>query len=421
MGNIDLTYTGRVRNKDNLVKSVQRLARQRGFRLGVWPEGMRIVLCPRGYLDFAWTREKGLFGQWDLRGGCSTTPAGPGFHKAALELLEELGGLGLKEWTIQDRTDYRQDRDFEALRREWFLPWLAEQVRGALARAEAEGTGYLFWEVDQYRPETAPGTVVTPLGRFPADWLWERLEGDGLEELAGRLFLWDQPGENALQLRNRALKQLWEDCCFAPSHRSPQDRQGNAAILDTLERSASLDPTLPQPVEAYRSLCVLDGRTAKLPEGVPELECFYPVGYRKGEVLQPYDRIVLPLPGLYHYEWTNDGMGSAGGVWRDEESESPIWHVTALRSRMGSAQFGLDMTPLQDVCTRELEEGKVHWGWKEIPPKKAGDDLLYQVPCEAAVGDTLYVITVTYLHPEHRTDIYERLERLAVLRPEQGL
>ena len=55
MGNIDITCTGKIRSKDTLVKSVQRLVKQRNLRLGVWEEGMRIVVCPRGYLDFAWT------------------------------------------------------------------------------------------------------------------------------------------------------------------------------------------------------------------------------------------------------------------------------------------------------------------------------------------------------------------------------
>lgn len=415
MGNIDITGTGKIRNKDSLVKSVQRLAKQRNLRLGVWEEGMRIVLCPRGYLDFAWTKEKGLFAQWNLRCGCDTTPAGPGFHKAALELLEELGGLGIKEWKVQDRSDYQQDRDFEALRREWFLPWLEAQVSQVLAETQPGEMGYLFWEADQYRPEMVPDTIVTPLGRFPVAWLKEKLENGGLEELAQRLFLWDEPGMNALQLRNRALKQLWEDCCFAPSDRSYQDRQVNADILDTLERSAAMDPSLPQPVAEYRELCILADREPNLPEDVPELEELCPIGYRKGEVLQPYDKLVIPLPGLYHYEWSNGAMEDAGAIWRDEESESPIWHFTALRSRMGSAQFGLDMTQLQDVCTKQLEGGQAHWGWKEMPPKKKDDDLLYRVSCEAVVGDTLFVITITYLHPEHREDIYERLNRMSVL------
>lgn len=419
MGNIDLTYTGKTRNKDSLVKAVQRLAKQRNLRLGVWAEGMRIVLCPRGYLDFAWTKEKGLFGQWNLRGGCNTTPAGPGFHKAALELLESLEQLGIKDWTIQDRTDYQQDRNFEALRREWFLPWLEEQVRGAVDKTAPGEMGYLFWEVDQYRPEVVPDTIVTPMGRFPVSWLKEQLDGDNLEELAGRLFLWDAPEVDARQLRNQALKQMWEDCCFAPSDRSYQDRQMNTAILDTLERSAAMDPSLPQPVSEYRELCILDDRTPNLSEDVLKLEAFYPIGYRKGEVLQPYDRIVVPLPGLYHYEWSNGGMDSAGGIWRDEESESPIWHFTALRSSVGLAQFGLDMAQLQDIRTKQLEGGQVHWGWKEVPPKKKDDDLLYRVSCEAAVGDTLYVITITYLHPEHREDIYQRLERMTILKPDE--
>lgn len=420
MGNIDLVYTGKIRSKDNLVKAVQRLAKRQNLRLGVWAEGMRIVLCPSGCLDFTWTKEKGLFGQWNLRGGCNTTPAGPGFHKAALELLESLETLGIKEWTIQDRTDYQGDRNFDALRREWFLPWLEEQVRAAVDKTAPGEMGYLFWDRDQYRPEVVPDTIVTPLGRFPAAWLRERLEQGDLEALADRLFLWDEPGINARQLRSLALKQLWEDCYFAPSDRCVQDEQINAAILDALERSAAMDSSLPQPVADYRELCILADRTPNLPDGVPELETFSPIGYRKGEILQPYDRIVVPLPGIYHYEWSNDGMGGAGGIWRDEESESPIWHITALRSRMGPAQFGLKLEELQDVRTKELEGGQVHWGWKELPPKKKDDDLLYRVSCEAAAGDTLYVITVTYLHPEHREDIYQRLERMTILPKSEG-
>lgn len=92
-------------------------------------------------------------------------------------------------------------------------------------------------------------------------------------------------------------------------------------------------------------------------------------------------------------------MDSAGAIWRDEESESPIWHFTALRSRMGSAQFAMDMAQLQDVRTKQLEGGQAHWGWKEMPPKKKDDDLLYRVSCEAVAGDTLFVITITYPPP----------------------
>ena len=343
MGNIDITCTGKIRSMDTLVKPVQRLVKQRNLRLGVWEEGMRIVVCPRGYLDFAWTKEKGLFGQWNLRCGCNTTPVGPGFHKAALELLEELGGLGIKEWNVQDRSDYQQDRDFGALRREWFLPWLEEQVSQVLEKTAPGEMGYLFWEVDQYRPEVVPDTIATPLGRFPVAWLKEKLEKGALEELAQYLFLWDQPGMNALYLRNRALKQLWEDCCFAPSDRSYQDRQINADILDTLERSAAMDPSLPQPVADYRELCILDDRTPSMPEDVPEMEELYPIGYRRGEVLQPYDKLVVPLPGCT----TTSGPTV---VWTALERSGGM--------RRARAPFGISLR-----CAAGWDRHSLRWTW----------------------------------------------------------
>ena len=36
--------------------------------------------------------------------------------------------------------------------REWFLPWLEEQVHGAVDKAVPGEMGYLFWDQDQYRP-----------------------------------------------------------------------------------------------------------------------------------------------------------------------------------------------------------------------------------------------------------------------------
>ena len=87
---MELKWEGKVRSKDTLVWNIRKQVQQLGGMTGVGQKGMRVVLCPLGYLDLEWTRESGLFGQWKISGTCVTTPAGPGFHKAAVDFLEDL-------------------------------------------------------------------------------------------------------------------------------------------------------------------------------------------------------------------------------------------------------------------------------------------------------------------------------------------
>lgn len=74
---LEITFQGKTRNRDTFIRSVQRLVQPQGYQLGAWKDGMRVVLCPLGYLDMGWTRESGLFGGWKITGGCITTPGVP--------------------------------------------------------------------------------------------------------------------------------------------------------------------------------------------------------------------------------------------------------------------------------------------------------------------------------------------------------
>ena len=59
---LEITFQGKVRNRDSFIRGVQRAAQRGGCQLGAWKEGIRVVLCPLGYLDFGWTKEGGFFG-----------------------------------------------------------------------------------------------------------------------------------------------------------------------------------------------------------------------------------------------------------------------------------------------------------------------------------------------------------------------
>ena len=127
---LEITFQGKTRNRDAFIRSVQRLAKAQEYQLGAWKDGMRVVLCPLGYLDMGWTRESGLFGGWKITGGCITVPGGPGLHKAVAELIDALSKKDLKEVQVVDSTGFWEHRDFQRLSQETYVPWLEQELRG---------------------------------------------------------------------------------------------------------------------------------------------------------------------------------------------------------------------------------------------------------------------------------------------------
>ena len=135
---LGIVFQGECRNKDNVVRAVQRMAKEKGYRVGAWKEGMRVVLCPTGYVDLGWVPVRSFFGRWKITGSCVSVPAGPGFHRAAAELIQALGEKEIKDMEWKDSTGYLEDPDFEALRRDTFEPWLAEQLNQALEELDRD-------------------------------------------------------------------------------------------------------------------------------------------------------------------------------------------------------------------------------------------------------------------------------------------
>lgn len=404
---IGFTFTGKVRRTETLIETARTLTQQRNYRLSVGETGLRATLCPLGgdlYLN--WRREGGAPDQWLIQGSCCSTPAGAGLHKAAAELLDS---LGIQNLSVDDETGYYGHRDFQRMKREHFYPWLTTLVR--VCREQKEMTGLrLCWDMDQYQPEDIPGSIVTPMGRFTLPFLEKLLKREGTEGLARAFFLWDGQEQDAVFYRNRAVNNLWENCCFVPSSRSGEDASVNAAILGDLERAAALDPTLPLPRSAYREVCALAGRIPALPDG-PELETEFPTGYRRGLVVHSFGELRLTLPGSYRYEWEEWEDAGGTNLWCDASSNSPIWRVNGYRRREGEASFTHHLDGLNDLEETTLKHGAARWGWKTI---QEGKTSYFQVQCEVVTGPSLFYVTVTYTQAREREDILPLLRRLTV-------
>lgn len=405
---IGLSFTGRVDSPQALLEAVKILAEERKFHLTAGESGLKVTMCPLGgELGIMWRPEGETSGPWLVRGGCMSTPAGAGLHRAAVELLDN---LPIRALTVEDETGFFRHRDFRRMKEEHFYPWLRTLVDVCRRESGEVVSGMqLCWSLEQYAPEDIPDTVVTPMGRFRLAELVRMLDEGGVEALADRFFLWNGRTQDAKFYRNRAINALWEHCCFAPSGRSLEDAGLNAAILDDLERSAKLDPALPQPRSAYLELCALSEREPALAAG-PELEEEFAPGYRKGMVTYALGVLRLTLPGAYIYAWEPWERGGGAHLWTD--GDGPVWRVNTYRAREGDARFTDNLNAINGVEGRELRGGALRWGWREI---REGSETLYQAVCEVIAGPALYFITVTCAEAQELGPVAELIGRLSVV------
>ena len=405
---IGFTFRGKMRKIDAMTETVQKMAEDEGYSLILNDGWLRVSFCPMGELTIKWERESGMLGQWLISGDCYTTPAGAGFHAAAIRFVEELGTARLKELTVDDETGYVIHRDFERMKREHFYPWLNALKRHCEQRGNEYSNLCLCWDLEQYQPEEIPGTVITPMGRFDIENMVKQTEKYGISWLADRFFIWDNEEKDALYYRNTALNYLWERCYFVSSERSGEDRECNRLILDSLEQAARLSPGLPLPVDAYRELCSLDGRKPLLRADAPEMESDFPAGFRKGEVTHSFGTLRLTLPGRLKYEWEEYEDGNGCNMWWDSSSDGPVWRVSGFKLRSGNAEFPGDHG-LGETEEFDIPGGRARIGWSE---EQEDGQTIYQAVCDVISGPSLYLVTASYMNEEEKEGIDRLMRKL---------
>lgn len=412
---IGFTFLARTRKTEGLKEHARKLAEETGYSLTEGPDGFRFKLCSMGELSVHWGGESGLFGQREVTGECYSTPCGAGFHKAAVELLDELERGPLKLVSVEDETGYYEDRDFERMREEHFYPWLKTLVR--MCREKMRPGEYeslcLCWNLEQYQPEKQPGTVITPMGRFDARSMVKAVETLGLRWLADQFFLWDGEEKDACFYRNTAMNLLWEDCCFVPSGQRESDRLCHERIIKNLEQAARMNPLLPLPISTYLEVCALSGHQPLISETAPRMEETFPIGFRRGTVTHSFGSLRIQLPGAWQYEWEESEEGDGNALWWDGDNEHPIWRVSVLIKREGDAELKTPFDKEQDVEDLEMPNGRARWGWYEV---KDEEELYYQIFCEAVSGPSLFLITVTYSRQEDREELYRLLRNLKAVK-----
>lgn len=402
--------TGHVQKIKDLVETAQRLTKESGYEIAVGEKGLGVQLCPTGELQIAWEKDAKKSGQWMVTVDCQTTPAGAGFHKAALELAEK---LGIEDLKVDDETDYYSHRDFMRMKREHFYPYMRTMIKFCQEKLDKESSHIcLSWNLDWYNPENVSQTVVTPMGRFKIKTLTELLEQQEIETLAQRFFLWENEKRDALFYRNRAIHQLWVECYFAPSSRSEMDKTINENILKDLEKAYQMNPQLAFPYKVYQELCKLDNKEPAIHEKRAELLFDFPVGYRKGLIAERLGKLRLTLPGSYQYECEAYDDGDGTNLWCDTSIDSPVWRVSGFRAQSGKATFSEDVEGLNNLTECDISNGRMRFGWRKF---KENRKTFYAMECEVIAGEAFYFITVTYQKTKEKEKVIELLYKISAV------
>lgn len=284
-------------------------------------EVSEFIICRLGVIFFNYEKtEEGI----TVSGDCQTNLVGAGFHKAAIELIDEIVDLNGFPFEIEDDTEYYERRDFEEMRSEHFYKWLSKVMAQCGKRMGDEYKMLaVCWDYDKYIPEEVDGTVISPFGRINLQRFLEREQCEGIGAVASEFFMWNNEERDARFYRNSALNVLWEECYFMPSSRFDEDKEINTFIIENLEKAAAMDASLPFPKEDYLLICRLDEREPMDISALPAYESEYPIGYRKGKVTYRLGNLSFQLPGHFFYFQQED----SSGYYDNDEKD---WHIVRV-------------------------------------------------------------------------------------------
>ena len=322
---IGFSLKTRCRNIASFRQTLDDVASLHGYTTEHDETSSTVGFCRLGFLQFTYERDKriALRRNYLVCGECQTNLVGAGFHKAAIEFVDELALTTGRPIEVDDETGYYERRDFERMRSEHFYGWL-RTLTDIIREEKEKGSklSYICWPIDGYKPDEVEGSIVSPFGRFCVGNLLKRVEEGGIEAFAREFFIWNEAEQDARFHRNLALNALWEDCRFMPSARDYSDNDINAYILEHLEKAACLDPALPFPKECYLEICCLHEHKPIALDSLPDYESDYPIGYRRGWISHKIGNITFYTPGNHLEE--EEGNGTL--LFYDDAGED--WHTT---------------------------------------------------------------------------------------------
>jgi hypothetical protein len=244
--------------------------------------------------------------QAGLGAGLRTSNAGPGYHAAAIDLLDALAGAcGLTwDWGQQDdhrfdETGYAVTRDFAALQRE-HASFLRNLMDASLESGADNGAFCVPWGLG-----LEDGELACPLGFKPVSWRLTVTEAKeaGRLKLARDFFPWWEREIDATFFENMLRCLLWQHVQWRPPA-SADDSRTLLMIEDAASQLKAMAGKVPTDLRA--ALKELDEavRSNEPPSATG-------IGYRRRPVLHDlFDSWHITLPGTLVEEIADDGAAA---------------------------------------------------------------------------------------------------------------
>jgi hypothetical protein len=402
---LKLSFTGRIKSRKRIIKQIKEIAERDSYEVYTDQEnGIIVTLCPIGDITFDIT-DGGFLQKGKVEGYFQSTPAGPGFHKAAVEFIDS---LKIENLVYEDDTEYAVNRDFAKLSVNHFQRWL-ETIVEHVQQIDADGPIFVCWSTEQYKPDIQGAKIVTPVGVWNINNLYQFIQDKGVKAFADRFFIWPHEEQDAIFYRNCALKTLWEDCYYAPSDRSEKDAVNNKYIIENIERAYSLDPLLPLPYDSCCEICRLDCKKPTLPETTVRMVDECEPGYRRGLVKDTIDKITITIPGTYQRQFEYNDNGWPITIWSDSSSNSLVWRLTIFE-----LDKEVEMPKSDDKEHLYNEEFNIENGKALLTVDQFQEDgkEYFMAVCNIASGMYYYLITVSYTKQEEFDQIRNLLLRM---------
>lgn len=237
-------------------------------------------ICPNGVLRFHVTETL-------LEASALTSIAGPGFHKAVVDVLESLEEKMVFHFDFKDPTDYQNTKGFMRLQKD-FVNDLRDMLNTIIQERTPESmhTDYLAWTNPWY--PTQAFEIVTPFGSYNVETIKSYLNDDDFITFAHKYFVWFDEGKTPLYHKQMALYHLWNTYKW----RKPitQDEAKTIqSIVRHLEIARMVDSNILLPQEAWQEICANNGIPyLNLNENADEIIPM--LGYLKSDV-----HYILPL------------------------------------------------------------------------------------------------------------------------------
>ncbi len=323
-------------NRGKIKKTIKKIIdSENGEFIEVNEDSYIIKLSPAGAIYLRYEGDQ-------LIGDAQTNIAGPGFHKAIIDLLDKISSELNVDIDVEDETTYANERNFKNLQNQ-YQQWLKSFITEFVNSYDLEiKYMYVSWPFKDWVPIKKEG-LITQMGIYSKEFCEEILNKNKIEEFSENYFPWFNNKKDALYYKGMALYLMWNEFCWVKP-RTKEEMDTAEKILSYLAAARSMNKDIPLPIKEWSELANLVGKP-NINVSPPELFIPGNIGYRRNNIyVKIIDKWELIIPGrmIFNVEegeyifWDEDKEIIISAYIIDEENPPFVLKEIAASSTMDS-------------------------------------------------------------------------------------